>query len=201
MEGLLIGKQGIGVFVADNRCVVRSLRPNFQDSVADEIRRAGLEPSIVMLARSEIRGPKEILDILKMRRGSALHCVEKLIVADDRPISVERDFLPNRLADLNENLGSNYLIPLLLNRGIRIEHIDYRVEGGSVSAEDAPLLELMAGMPILKIHYTPIGTGSVPVATGVSTSRADRFAYEFRVNINRKAPKKLFGRKGKRTQM
>jgi GntR family transcriptional regulator len=201
MEGLLIGKQGIGVFVVDNRCVVRSLRSDFRDSMADQIRRAGLQPRIAKLASSEVLGQKVILKNLEMRSGSVLHCVEKLILADDRPISVERDFLPSRLASLNEDLGSNYLIPLLIGRGIRIDHIDYRVEGGSVSAEDAPLLELTPGVPILKVHYTPIGAGAVPVATGMSISRADRFAYEFRVNVSLKAPKKARARKKGRAQM
>jgi GntR family transcriptional regulator len=201
MEGLLIGKQGIGMFVADNRCVVRSLRSDFRDSMADQIRRAGLEPKITKLAISEVLGQKVILEILKVRSGSVLHCVEKLILADDRPISVERDYLPSRLASLNDDLASTYLIPLLISRGIRIDHIDYRVEGGSVSAEDASLLELAPGMPILKVHYTPIGAGAVPVATGMSISRADRFAYEFRVNVGLKAPKKSRARSKRRARM
>lgn len=183
IEGLIIGKQGIGVFVADNRCIVRSLRSDFSSSLADEIRRAGLKPRIRLLSSSEVLGPREINAIMRIRRGGTLFCVEKLILADDRPVSIERDYLPARLSNLNEDLKSDYLIPLLFRRSVPLQHVDYRVEGGSVTAADAALLELSSGAPILKIFYTPIGATSAPAATGVSISRADRFAYDFRVNI------------------
>lgn len=198
IEGVLIGRQGLGVFVADNRCIVRSLRSDFRNSLADEIRRAGLEPRIHLLASADLRGPKSVTELLQVRPGSALFGVEKLILADERPVSIERDYLPARLSRLNNEITDDYLIPLLFRRDVRIAYVDYRVEGGPVSAPDAALLELSPGTPILKIFYTPIGPSGAPVATGMSVSRADRFSYEFRVNIGLKRKPAKAGQNGAR---
>ncbi len=201
IEGLLIGKQGLGVFVADNRCIVRSLRSDFRTTMAEEIRRAGLEPSVRLLSLSQLRGPADITEILQMRRGSTLHVAEKLILAGERPVSIERDYLPTRLAQFSADLTGDYLIPLLFRQGIALSHVDYRVEGGSASLVDAALLELSPGTPILKVVYTPMARDGVPAATGISISRADRFAYEFRVGIELKrgigAAGAANGRRGK----
>lgn len=188
MEGLLEAHQGLGVFVADNRQIVRSLRSDFQTSLSQEIVRSGLKPSIKPLSAVNVTASSD--PILSKRANfppdTLLHRVEKLILADGRPISVERDFLPIELLDsCGEDIDKEYLVPLLIKKGVRVSFIDYRIEGGSASEIDAPLLDFKNGFPILKVQYVPMTSNGKPLAFGYSVSRADRIAYDFHVNVVR----------------
>lgn len=48
-EGLLVGRQGLGVFVANRRRIVRVLSPNKGVSFEDDLRKIGLIPSMRVL--------------------------------------------------------------------------------------------------------------------------------------------------------
>ncbi len=184
IEGLLIGRQGRGVFVADNRRIIRSLRSDFRYSLAEEMERAGLEPTITALSTSTTPGDAELLATLQLPFSTPLFTVEKLILADNLPVCLERDFLPTDLGgSLTRELASGHLVPLLLEIGVSIDSIDYRVEGGSVSGDEATLLDLPPGFPVLKVQYVPIGIDGKPIAAGFLISRADRMVYDFRVHV------------------
>ena len=68
---------------------------------------------------------------------------------------------------------------LLDAHGIRLDHIDYELEGTTATEAQASLLNVMTGFPLLVIRYTPIGLDGLPMLKGRTTSRADRFTYEF----------------------
>src|SRR5688572_21412574 len=101
-EGMLFGRQGLGVFVADRRRIVRVLSGDSRPSIGDEIRRAGLEPSIKELAWAQVREP-DVARRLGLAAHASVHRHDKLILADGEPVSIDVVYLPRDLGDRLRN--------------------------------------------------------------------------------------------------
>lgn len=180
LEGLLFGRQGLGVFVADNRRIVRSLGRDFKTSFGDEMRRAGVEPGIKELSLALVPADALVSARLECERGTLVYRHEKLVLGDGEPVGHDVAHLPRELGDvLKQELSHEFVFPLLVAHGIRIHHVDFEIEGGAVSEEQTSLLGLPIGFPLLVVYYTPIGANGTPILSGRAISRADRFSYKF----------------------
>jgi DNA-binding GntR family transcriptional regulator len=176
-EGMLFGRQGLGVFVADRRRIVRVLSGSSRPSIGDEIRRAGLEPGIKELAWAQVRDPA-VAKRLGLGPQAPLHRHDKLILADGEAVSIDVVYLPRALGDrLREELTEDFVFRLLADAGIAVAHTDFQFEGGAVSAEDAALLGVPVRAPVIRVHYTLYAPGGAPILTGVTTARSDRFIF------------------------
>ena len=176
-EGMLFGHQGLGVFVADRRRIVRVLSGDSHPSIGDEIRRAGLEPGIKELAWTQVREPS-VAKRLGLAPHTHIHRHEKLILADGEPVSIDVVYLPRDLGDrLREQLTEDFVFTLLASAGIAVAHSEFQFEGGAVSAEHAALLGVPVRAPLIHVHYTLYAPGGAPILTGVTTARSDRFTF------------------------
>lgn len=177
LEGHLIGRQGLGVFVANKRKITRRLLR--ADSIApleDDMRKAGLRPSIeeldLMLAHSGDAGAFELGEL------GIGYRLERIILADDEPVALDTIWFPQNLGDVSKIRG-HFVMSLIQAQKIKFEHIDYQFEGSTATDEQAALLKVMTGFPVLAIRYAGMGKGGVPLIVGRTISRADRFVYEF----------------------
>jgi len=176
-EGMLFGRQGLGVFVADRRRIVRVLSGDSRPSIGDEIRRAGLAPGIKELAWAQVR-EADVARRLGLVAHASVHRHEKLILADGEPVSIDVVYLPRDLGDrLREQLTEDFVFPLLAAAGIAVAHSEFQFEGGAVSAEHAALLGVAVRAPLIRVHYTLYAPGGAPILTGVTTARSDRFIF------------------------
>ena len=184
LEGLLRGRQGLGVFVSDGRRVVRSLGGDFKTSIGDEIRRAGSEPGIREVSMTLEPADETLARLLHLKRGALVYRHDKLVLADGEPVGLDISFLPRALGDaMRADLAREFVFPLAISRGIPIDHIDFTIEGGAVSDQHRSLLGLPLGFPLLIVDYTPISPVGAPILTGRALSRYDRFSYAFRVHL------------------
>jgi GntR family transcriptional regulator len=182
LEGLLQGRRGAGVFVCERRRVVRSLGGDFRDSLGDEIRRAGEEPGIRELACALTDAPGEVARTLRLRSGTRVYRHEKLVLAGSEPVGVDVAYLPRRLGQrVKAGLAREFVFPLLLGAGVGIPVSDFTMEGATLSETESRLLGLPVGSPALAVRYTPRDRSGRALMTGRSVSRADRFAYAFRL--------------------
>lgn len=178
-EGLLVGRQGLGVFVTDGRRIVRSLAGEFKASLADNMRQAGREPGIKTVGLRVEPCERAIAQLLRLRAGTRVYRYERLVLADGEPVSRGIVHLPRRLGDrIGQELSDEFVLQLLRGHGIAIDRIDYAIEGGAADEEDASLLGLTVGFPLLLVRYTPIAPGGRPILTSCTRSRYDRFTYE-----------------------
>lgn len=184
LEGLLRGRQGLGVFVSDGRRVVRSLGGDFKTSIGDEIRRAGSEPGIREVSMALEPADESLARRLRLKRGALVYRHEKLVLADGEPVGLDISFLPRALGDaMRADLAREFVFPLAISRGIQIAHVDFTIEGGAVSDQHRSLLGLPLGFPLLIVNYTPISPAGAPILTGRALSRYDRFSYAFCVHL------------------
>jgi DNA-binding GntR family transcriptional regulator len=176
-EGALVGRQGLGVFVADRRRIVRVLSGEPRRSIGDEIRRAGLEPGIKELACETVREPAAARR-LRLRPNVPLCRHEKLILADGEPVSIDVVYLPRDLGErLRDELAADFVFSLLARHGIPVTRTDFEFEGGAVSGAHAVLLGLPVRAPLISVHYTLYRRNGVAVVTGVTIARSDRFTF------------------------
>jgi GntR family transcriptional regulator len=180
MEGLLIARQGLGVFVANSRRIVRRLTPDHIAPFEDDMKRAGVVPGIRDLAMGYV--PSEEEPVLRATRGSraGIFRIERILLADGSPIALDTIWLPKNLAErFRTDLKGRFIVTLLETHGVICDHIDYRFESSTANENQAQKLNLVVGFPLLIIRLVPIGQNGVPILVGRTTARADRFCYEF----------------------
>lgn len=184
-EGLLIGRQGLGVFVGNNRRIVRSLVGDFKASLADNMRQSGAEPGIKPVDVRVERCDADIARHLRLRPGTEVYRYDRVILADREPVARGIAHAPRPLGDrIGPEAADEFLLPLLRRHRIRIARIDFAIEGGAAEDEDAAWLGLTVGFPLLLVRYTPIGAGGTPILTSCTRSRYDRFTYELSVPMD-----------------
>ncbi|HLI10343.1 MAG TPA: GntR family transcriptional regulator [Alphaproteobacteria bacterium] len=180
LEGHLVGRQGLGVFVASKRRITRLLRADCIAPIEDDMRNAGLRPGIQELHLTLAHaGDDGAFQPGKLSLGIGYR-LERILLADDEPVALDTIWLPQKLGDvLKPKLHGHFVMSLIQAHNIAFDHIDYQFEGSTATDEQAALLNVMTGFPVLAIRYAPIGKGGVPLLLGRTISRADRFVYEF----------------------
>lgn len=180
LEGLLVGRQGLGVFVASKRRIVRSLRPDRIPPVEDEMRKAGIEPGIQDISATLVSADSEPASRAFGRRGGAVYKLERILLGNGEPVGLDTLWLPRRIGELlGPRLHGHFIISQLESHGIVIDHIDYEFEAATATEEQASLLDVVTGFPLLVIQFKPMGPTGAPLLIGRTTTRADRFIYKF----------------------
>jgi DNA-binding GntR family transcriptional regulator len=186
-EGLISGHQGLGVFVREKAPIHRVLAGNPQSSIGDAIARAGHQVRIEEISYEEIQADADLAGELKVRRNARLFRHRKITFADDQPIALHITvFTPAIAKRLRQHLGKEFIWPLLARHGIDID--DLRCEFAAVAASDeqAQYFGLRPGFPLLRVHYTPVDADGVPIFSGITIARSDRFVFE--VNLPQRPP-------------
>jgi DNA-binding GntR family transcriptional regulator len=182
IEGRLVGRQGLGVFVADRPRILRSLNPDFKTSLGDEIRRAGFAPGLRELSLSLAAADPSILDALGVSAAEVVYRHEKVILADATPICFDVTFMPRDLGEaLRPDLGADFLLPLLAKHSIAYAYVDYRIEAASAMQQAASVLEVPVGAPLLSVWYYPVSPDNRRLLVGHMLACAEWYSFDLRV--------------------
>lgn len=180
LEGLVIGRQGLGLFVANKRRIVRMLTADRIAPIEEDVRRAGLDPGLREIGLALVEADDEACERLLIKAGTLVYRLERILLADGGPVGLDLLWLPRRLGDcLKPHLSGRFVMPLLEAHGVAIDHIDYQFEAATATESEAALLDVTAGFPLLVIRFTPVAADGSPVLAGRTTTPADRFTYRF----------------------
>ena len=198
-EGLLLGRQGLGTFVTDQRRIVRTFGAELRASMADDMRRSGIDPGFAERSLELVPCEAETAQRLGLRDGTRVYRHEKVLLADGTSVGIDVTFLPRRIGDkVRRDLHSDFVLSVLRRHRISMHHTDYEFQAGTSSEEVGSLLGLPAGFPLLIVRYAVIDpTGSVIIA-GRTVARADRFTYAFCGHPEIHAPSELGREKSRR---
>lgn len=180
LEGILVGRQGLGVFVANKRRIVRTISADRVAPFEESMREAGIEPGIreidmVLVAAEDGSLPEPLAS-----PGEAVYRLQRILLADNEPVGLDTLWLPRALGDrLKPRVRGHFVMSLLAADGIAVDHIDYQFEAATATEAQASLLNVVTGFPLLVIRFTPIGPDGLPLLLGHTTTRADRFTYEY----------------------
>ena len=176
-EGVLYRIQGRGTFVRRNKLreklTLTSLRDAWAQSGVEFSFKAGeFEP--------QIRAPREVAERLGIASGEPVAFVrrlrfqkEMLLAIDDRYIRAD---CCTRLT--KQDIETSSLVDYLRNReGIVIDRGELEIEARLADREEAALLRIKRGQPVLVRRVTFLTRTNDAIHTGTSIYRADRTSF------------------------
>lgn len=187
-DGLIYRRQGLGSFVAPPKLPQGLVRLT---DFAQDMRRAGLEPSSRVLRHAMEPAPSPAARALGIEVGSQVMRLDRLRYGDSRPVALDHTWLPPFYAQLIEGhdlthetlyriLETEYEIPVTRGR--------YRIDAVAADPEIADVLNLDPGQPLLRIERTSFTTGERPVYYQHRFYRADRIAFELELERGAECP-------------
>ncbi|WP_404466654.1 GntR family transcriptional regulator [Planococcus rifietoensis] len=181
-DGLLYREKGRGTFVASPK-VEQPL--NGLTSFTEDMESRGMVPSSKLIGFEILEPESDVAQELQLSHGDQVYFVERIRFADDKPMAIERTFLPvKRFPNLTEESFQGSLYAVIENKQqLKISHATQRMEAGLVKKEDADLLHIKPPAAILMIERISFLEGDLPFEVVRSTYRADR--YKFTTEIQR----------------
>lgn len=175
-KGLAYRKQGKGTFVASQR--MRDI--SGFGSFTEDIRSRGMVPSSKVLHFAEEEPGEGIRKRLNLPEGAKACHLRRLRLADQEPVAVETAHLPCSLCPglVREDLAAQSLFAILRDRyGIVPTWADAEIEARLATREEAELLGMKAGKPVLEARRTTYTANYDVIECVESVYRGDRFAF------------------------
>ena len=190
-EGLVVGHQGLGIFVTPRHRIHRVMSPG--RTFGDEIRRAGFEPRIKEIDFRREPADADVAELLGVAERTPVYRHEKLVFADDEPVSLHRLYMRDALAEmLRPDLAGDFIFRLLDKHGINVVEWKIAFTASALSEETVRLFgRLPIGFPMIASWHTPYGADGEAILTGVTFSRPDRFRIEVTVRDTPEAPSEM----------
>ncbi|CAI0857854.1 GntR family transcriptional regulator [Serratia fonticola] len=173
-QALVSRQQGIGTRVAMH--IGYSL--NQDNGFTAQVLRSGSSVSNQWLLRSCIKAPSEVAKALELASGSIVVKLRRLRLMDGNPVSLETTYIPTRFLPDPEELEHS-LYALWKSRGIVPEGRHFLLKAVASSDENASLLNVQSGTPLLRIVQTSRNAQGEVLEFSETLCRSD--VYEFEV--------------------
>lgn len=173
-QALVSRQQGIGTRVAMH--IGYSL--NQDNSFTAQVLRSGSSVSNQWLLRSCIKAPSEVAKALELASDSIVVKLRRLRLMDGNPVSLETTYIPTRFLPDPEELEHS-LYALWKSRGIVPEGRHFLLKAVASSDENASLLNVQSGTPLLRIVQTSRNAQGEVLEFSETLCRSD--VYEFEV--------------------
>jgi GntR family transcriptional regulator len=178
-EGYLYRKRGKGTFVARPKVRHGPQRPY---GLSGYLRTHGLKPGWRLLAMERTLPPKKALQALELKEQGEVLQIRRLRLADDEAIGVHTVYVPYPLGadvtteDLTDD-DSSSLAYLEERHKVTLSETHRTIEAAPATEEEADLLDVEVGSPVLLVQRTTIGADGQPVEYLKAAYRGDRFEY------------------------
>lgn len=179
--GYLYRQRGKGTFVAQQLEQPLQGLTNFSEDMISR----GLKPSTRCISFTEVNADHELAAKLEVEEGAPIFELERVRLADQLPMAFERLYLSKDLApDLTEEMAVSSIHDYVKKTfGLKIQHGRQVIEASIAQKNEAEMLEVVEGSPILLIERRIILDTNRPLGVVRSVYRADR--YKFRINLER----------------
>ncbi|WP_114853121.1 GntR family transcriptional regulator [Brachybacterium sp. YJGR34] len=173
-KGLVVRKRGVGTQVVQapvNRQVALT-------SLYDDLRTAGKAPRTEVIEYRVGRPSPEAADRLQLAPGEQVLDLIRVRFADDAPLAVMRNTIPERIAPTREALAASGLYACLREKGISTVLAHERIGATVADEEHAELLDEEVGAALLTMERTSFANDGSVVEYGVHVYRASRYSFE-----------------------
>jgi GntR family transcriptional regulator len=187
-EGIFYREQGKGTFVARNKITQQLLRLT---GFTEDISARGQRPSTHVLSAQTCPADEETAEHLQMQVGEPVVYLQRLRLADGEPLAIEHSRLHFRGCErlLDEDLETTSLYQLLESRfGVPLMEAEQELEAGLAGSEDAKLLKVSIGSPVLFTQRTTYTDRNQPIEYARAVYRGDKYRFYTRLKRNQ-----LFG--------
>ncbi|HET6379781.1 MAG TPA: GntR family transcriptional regulator [candidate division Zixibacteria bacterium] len=172
-RGLIDRAHGSGTFVAEPklRHQANVLRGFFRETVGQ-----GVVPTTRTIERSAIFATRVLAQTLDLRIGEEVYKVVRLRSARGTPVVVETSFFPAALFPglIEEDLDHRSIYELMERYGARPVRGEQGMESVAAEAEEAALLGVAPGAPLMLLERTTWDATGRPVEHARDLYRGDR---------------------------
>ncbi|KWX03204.1 Transcriptional regulator [Carbonactinospora thermoautotrophica] len=190
-EGLVVVEHGRGSYVREQRPVIH-ISADYVTRGADgwptwtsELAREGLSGSQRIREVSVIDPPTEIAGRLGLEDGEQVVVRRRLLLIEDEPVQLADSYYPARIAADTELArrakmrgGENGALERL---GIQLGFVDEEVSARMPTPDEAGLLKIPQGTPVLRHVRVTYDRDGRPVAVMAAVMAADRFTMRYRL--------------------
>lgn len=177
-DGRLVRMHGRGTFVATSP-LKKQLLPLV--GFSDDMMARGQTPGARTLRFEAAPATVAVAQALRVSVGEEILLLRRLRLANGRPMALETVHLPDQLVPglLEESLEDRSLYQLLQRKyRIRPARALQQWQAVACPAEDAKLLDVRKGSPVLQIHRTTFDDGGRPFEYLESFFRGDRYVFQ-----------------------
>lgn len=181
-EGRLNRQRGRGTFVA---------QPKYEHSpighrgISYYLAQQGLTPGWKLLDKKWVTASAEVRQKLGLKNGGKVYCLRRLRLANTEPIGYLIAYLPEAIANdintgaLEEGEAMRYLAHLPQMHHSRVER---SLEAVAARKEEAKLLGVKTGSPLMLIDRLIISEDGTPVEFLHAVYRGDRLKYQLEMS-------------------
>lgn len=177
--GLIVRRHGKGTFVAEAHGEPADLMGGY--SFTEQMRSMGRVPRTETLKFEIVDAPKHVAEHLSVHLGEKVYRIRRLRIADDIPMMLERTYLPvSQFVGLTlEDLERKPLYEIIekdYHEVIKVADEEFRASLARL--EEAQLLGIQEGSPVLKLVRTTYDEKNLVIEYTHSVARADQFKYK-----------------------
>jgi GntR family transcriptional regulator len=180
-EGLIVKLHGKGAFVSHPKAA-QSL--NRLQGLNEALEQRAV--SSKRLAWREIKAPPAVARQLQLAAGESVYHLQTLRYLDREPLSVNSSYLPRALGEklARVDFSQRDLIDVFEHEGgLKIGEAQLEIGAGLARAQDAKLLKLEHGAPVLEVERLLQLADGAPIHLEIAVYRADTFRYK--LNLRR----------------
>ncbi len=171
-EGLIDIRHGVGTFVAAAPPALHNPLDSMS-SLTSAIRAAGGQPGVRSLAIDEVEPPAAVVEALRLPSGAQVVRISRVRLIDDRPLGLAHEYLPSGdrtpLSALKAFDGGSLYAFLAETLKIRLLRSEMSVTAVGATAEQARLLAVKPGAPLLFMRETHFGEDGAPILHAVNS--------------------------------
>ena len=175
-EGLVDVKHGVGAFVADEHRLIWS-RLDSMRSFTELIRSVGGAPGDSRLSVDQTSAPDDVAEALEIPRGTLVGLIKRVRLIDGTPLSIAQEYVcitkPDDIERLKSFSGGS-LYEFLRNRcGVTLARSSVVIAAIAANAEQATLLDVRKGTPLLLLREPHYDTAGRPVLFAINYHNSD----------------------------
>ena len=163
-ENLLVRRQGKGTFVATH--AEEHTQYRFLRLMPDEGTPAGMQRRLIDVRR--MRAPADVARALALNAGEPALQLRRLLLSGERPVVLDDIWLPGHLfKGLSAEKLQGYRGPMYslfeVEFGVHMVRAEEKIRALAATAEDAEVLAVSAGAPLLSVERLSFTYGDKPV--------------------------------------
>ncbi|CAN7172572.1 MULTISPECIES: GntR family transcriptional regulator [unclassified Variovorax] len=177
-EGLIVKLHGKGAFVSHPKAA-QSL--NRLQGLNEALALEQHAVSSKRLAWREVKAPAAVARQLQLTAGETVYHLQTLRYLDREPLSVNNSYLPRFLGErlARVDFSQRDLIEIFEHEGgLEIGEAQLEIGAGLARPQEAKLLQLAPGSPVLQVERLVHAAGGGPVHVEIAVYRADTFRYK-----------------------
>ncbi|TAM84861.1 MAG: GntR family transcriptional regulator [Jatrophihabitans sp.] len=172
-EGRLVRRQGSGTYVAEAKVTWPLHLASFTEQAAAN----GLVASSRLLGAQRTRADAEVAERLGLQVGDPVHRLDRLRLADGRPMAVETSLLSaRRFPHLMRRMRTTGSLHALLkdHYGVELRRGQETIDTIPAAPREASLLQTDVGSPMLVVKRNSFDAAGQAVEWGTTWFRGDR---------------------------